>query len=156
MSVINGRPSHSTDDTPDLTHLHELLADAFTIAKKVKLSDIDGPAIRKAYKLTSLILQALRPIDSTAKSIRYDSLEKGLKALQKDCKRDWSSGSDIQSDMMRRMSMEIIQWISTDLWWLMCQGDVDMELIRISLNLCSSTIRDIQSCNSRLVDLLGL
>lgn len=74
----------------------------------------------QAYKFDTPSSTNLVPINVVAKAIKYDnhkaSLHKGIKALWKHCKRDWWNGSDIQTDMMYTISMEIMRWTLADLW----------------------------------------
>lgn len=150
----SGDPSTTSDASKaTLARLNELLAEALTTAKAVKPGRGDGSAIKKARRLVNSLLKAL-PIDTTIQAIGYDahkvSLDKSIKALQKDCKRNWKDGYEEQGEMMEEIGSEIVEWIS-DLWRLMVEDDADLTLIKQALILCSDTVDRIWACHSRLV-----
>lgn len=144
-------------DAP-LTRLNELLTDAITTAKAIKRARKDDPALQKAHKLANSLLKALPLSEVTApKDVGYNihkgSLERGVRALEVHCRHDPIDGWEQQGEMMWDISGEIVKWLP-ELWGFMAEDEVDPELIRPALILCSNTVGSMSGCESRCVGLL--
>jgi hypothetical protein len=94
-------------------------------------------------------------------AIGYDkhkkSLDDAVEALEEDISRNRWEGYDTHSDMMEEIVVEILQWLPT-LWHVAVQDGSELrlpdgqevQLIRECLLLCSTTVKALVNCNSRI------
>ncbi|KAK0461791.1 uncharacterized protein EV420DRAFT_129183 [Desarmillaria tabescens] len=129
--------------------LNDILTDALTRAKVIKVTPGNRAALQNARKLAASILSVLPEDESTVQNLSYElhcvSLSSLVNELATDVKYNPEDQGDQQAQMLQCIMEEIIKWLP-DIWLAMADTNADMELVRSCLMLCSSVADQVANC----------
>ncbi|PBL02896.1 hypothetical protein ARMGADRAFT_1159373 [Armillaria gallica] len=137
--------------------LNDILTDALTRAKVIKVTPGNRAALQNARKLAASILSVLPEAEdeSAIKDLAYElhcvSLSSLVNELATDVKYNPEDQGDQQAHMLQCIMEEIIKWLP-DIWLAMADASADMELVRCCLMLCSSVADQVDDCLGNYFD----
>lgn len=129
--------------------LNDVLTDALTRAKSIKVTPGNRAALQNARKLAASIVSVLPEDESVVKDLAYElhcvSLSSLVNELTTEVKHNPQDQGDQQGHMLQCILEEIINWFP-DIWLTMADANTDMELVRGCLMLCSSVADQGADC----------